>query len=420
MRRSDSEFLFRHAQKGEEMKNSRIINYARIVSVLAFACCLAAATVYGQGAAGSGGEETGKHLWLAPRFNAQDGRLELQPSLDPAMYTAQYGTVPGDPSEGGIVVLPEGKRFQALQDAFDFCAGTRGGQRNVVLVPPGIQYGPFTLPPAGVTVIGKHGKLATILDCPVGSGPTITFSPGGAGPDVTWLSGLWIIGRETAAVNFAAAQNADARLIIDHCQVEARNSFPAITISGDGAGQNAGLAFDMQYSNIVSDADGIIATTGDYTGYTFQFSSISAGGTGFDLQGSSAAGTEVIFFSSGINAGNGGVRISNLDHFSTVVTFVEANQAAISLTNVLDAKVERGEFVSRSGSVLVLSQADFRGNFAELSAGAGQYGVQALNSTIAKFAYTEFKTDTMATAIYVDASSSDTKFSCHWNYTLLP
>ena len=265
------------------MKNSWIIECARIVCVLAIVCCLTAATGFGQGASASCDGETGKHLRPAPIFSFQGGRPELRPPVDPAAYAALYACIPGDAAEGGIVVLPEGKRFKALQEAFDFCSSGRGDQRGVVLVPPGTHYGPFTLPPAGITVVGVYGKLATTLDCPAGSGPTITFSPGGAGIDRSWLSGLWIVGQETAAIDFAASPDAHAHLIIENCHIDGRNGFPAIKISGDGANQTDRLGFDMHYSDIESDGDGIVATTGDNTAYAIIFSFISAGGTSLIL-----------------------------------------------------------------------------------------------------------------------------------------
>ncbi len=320
-----------------------------------------------------------------------------------------------------IVVYPGAQGFLDLQTALEFCRRTRNSAMNTVLLDEGTYVGNFTLPPSGVTVIGRYGNAATILMGSTGAGqPTLQFSPSGgaAGGVSTTLSGLTIIGVDEAAVDMSAT-NADAEINIDHCEVQSSGPFPGVRVSGGGFGSDQWMSCYLMNSTIASAGDGILANTGPYS-LVFAFRSfIRCSATAVTMNSSSTVETELILAWTPVE-GTAALVASNIDHVFSGASYLSGEQIGVDLVGVLDASLERGEIHSASGSAIRVSNSRLHARYLQISPNtAGGIGIAANTSSEVNAAFCEFFSGLSSEAIRIDGSSVLFSVYNHWQYSPL-
>jgi len=111
---------------------------------------------------------------------------------------------------------------------------------------------------------------------------------------------------------------------------------------------------------------------------------------GLDMKSTSATGTELMLYDSGMSDGQYGIRVENAGFFIMYHGVAWTNDNVIELINV--------------------SNAEFQ--YTEMRAAQG-YGLRALGNSTVKMGFAAFLTPQ---TVYVDATSSVTMAQCHHNY----
>jgi len=343
-----------------------------------------------------------------------------------ARLHALRGTLPGrsvDPTlvSYAVVVQPAGRGFHDLQDALDFCGRQDSTRGTTILLAAGTYTGNFVLPTSGITIVGQDGPHVTwIVGQPGVMQPTIRYSPsGGTSFSYAELYNLTLVGEEVAAVEYGGS-NADAMLWLDHCRVETGKAIPAIRMSGGGFASSSPLTLDLEFVAIESQGDGIQASIGAFTLIFCGKSFVAGQGTALDVQASYTLETELVLYD-GAATGGRSIVANGVGHVWSGMSYLEAANGIVTLTDVPDAGLERGELHAAGGDAVHATNSYLFADYLYFSVEDPlRYGIRAVSGSTAEVSYCRFSTGAMANAISVDGSSTKNTIFNHWRYTLLP
>jgi len=328
--------------------------------------------------------------------------------------------------EEPIEVRPCGLRFSSLQAALDHCAAggnEKSGARDttVVINPNTTVVGNFTLPTTGVKVIGLGGSFSVAIIGASGvPAPTFSYTPSGGGDkSYAWFEGLWIAGRQVAAIDYTAT-DAWASLWIRNCNIETSSQIPAILAVGSGFGSGQPMSLSLDFVGIESTGTGVLFDVNQYVNVMFLDSYVSGETTGVDIMSSSQTETDFRFLDSGV-WGEVAMRVDGPRFLWLGESYVDGNTQALIMNLVSDAVLERGEFHSETGNTIEVSGSDVGVQYTRIGTnGAGAVALSLANNSRGNIAFCDFGSDLLTNAIVVDGTSTKKSIYNHWNFDPLP
>lgn len=340
----------------------------------------------------------------------------------------------GSAIQDPIIVTPGGVGFHSLQDALDYCSvgknkssGRSGDDRGftVWLMPGTHVVGNFTLP-SEIYFVGVGGPLVTSIRGQTGvNKPTLKFAPsGGASESYAWLYGLWIEGKEVAAVE-CAGSSAWAHMTLEQCEVETSNAIPAVKVSGSGFDPDHWLQVDIDHSTLTSNGEGVTASLDGCAGVNVIESWVEAHSRCVDAQASSTMETELTAYRSGF-FGESGIKVDGMGYVFAVRSIIDTELGPMEISNVPEVDIERCKFYSEGADAVVISSSGTPSWGVEVeycsigtSFGGTYYGIKAVNNSYVNVAFCGLSTQLKSMAIYADASSAVKAIYNQWRFEQL-
>lgn len=299
-----------------------------------------------------------------------------------------------------IVVYPEKMVFDTLDNAFDYCnkkASKGGGQkRGRIDLPAGTYVGNWIIPP-GYSIYGWGPDQTKLVGATGVNQPTLKYPAPSGSSQMTYLSGLTVVGREVAALEYTG-NNSESFLYIYWCKLRTlpANPIPAFKVSGSGLGSDQEMDFwTDDYCSIESATGNAVETNlGSFVELEFDDCELSAGIACFDLNSvAGAIDSDVDIYDCELEECQYGIRANNQKNMDIEDIWIEATVDAIELTN--------------SWTYMYWCELEAPG-----------YGVKALSGSTAYVGYSGLYG--CAQPFFADGTSTEKHVFCHLDFTAIP